>query len=268
MSPESLKIESERDGTVEIVTLARPDSRNALDVPLVEALSHYFRDLVDREEVRIVILRGEGKDYCAGLDLSQLGADDKRYSGASGGMRLQRLINSIYRHMHHAPQPVISLVQGAACGGGMSLALASDVRIAGPKARFNAAYIRIGYTGGDMGSTYFLPRLIGQSRAAEMVLTGNFLSAEEAVQAGLVSRIVADEDLLSEGMKLADDMLRNSPFGLRLTKQSLRMNTDAPSLESAMAMEDRQQILMGQTSDQKEGLKAFLEKRAPTYLDR
>ena len=266
-----MQVESLKDGALEVVTLVRPEGQNCLNYDLIEQLSSYFAELRNREDVRVVILRSTGKNFCAGLDLQdrRLGREpDSKYSGVSGGMRLQRDINHIYRFMVYAPQPIICEIQGAAAGGGMSLALASDVRLATPTARFNAAFIRIGLTGGDMGSTYFLPRLVGQSRAAEMVLTGNFMGAEKSLQCGLVSEVVEEDEIHETALKMADDMLRNAPLALRLTKESLRMNADAGSLEAAMAMEDRQQILMSQTKDSVEGARAFLEKREPNFQDR
>jgi enoyl-CoA hydratase/carnithine racemase len=169
--------------------------------------------------------------------------------------------------MRSCPQPIIALVQGAAAGGGMSLALAADVRYAAPSMKMNAAYIRIGLGGCDMASSYFLPRLVGASLASEMILTGRFINAERALRAGLVSEIVEEEKLLDAGLALAGEMLATTPWGLRMSKQALNLNIDAPSLEHAMAIEDRQQIILGQMDDFKEAMTAFVEKRAPNYGD-
>ena len=131
----------------------------------------------------------------------------------------------------------------------------------------NAAYIRIGLGGCDMGAGYLLPRLIGLSNASEFLLTGRFIEAERALRMGLVSEIVPAEKLLDTGLALAEDMLKTAPMGLRLTKEAINAEIDAPSLEAALAIEDRQQVILIDTDDHREAVKAFLEKRAPAYRD-
>jgi enoyl-CoA hydratase/carnithine racemase len=170
--------------------------------------------------------------------------------------------------MRKCPQPVISLVQGAACGGGFSLAMASDIRIAGESCKMNAAYIKIGLTGCDMGSSYFLPRLVGTSVASELLMTGRYIHAARALAVNLVSEVVPDEALEPAAQSFIDDMLRASPMGLRLTKDALNFSIDATSLEAAMAVEDRHQSLLALTEDSMEAGLAFFEKREPEYRDR
>ncbi|MBO9696685.1 MAG: enoyl-CoA hydratase/isomerase family protein [Sphingopyxis sp.] len=254
----------ERRGAVEIATLNRPERLNALNEGLVGELNAYFGGLAERPDVRVVILRGAGHGFCAGLDIQE-----DRSSGDETPvlrtLRTQTSIGNIYRKMRACPQPIVALGHGAACGGGLSLLLASDVRYAAPSFRCNAAYIRIGLGGCDMASSYFLPRLVGASLASEMILTGRFIDAERALRAGLVSEIVDEEALLDRGLALADEMLATSPYGLRLSKQALGLNIDAPCLEAAMAIEDRQQVILSATEDHREALAAFLEKRAPEY---
>jgi enoyl-CoA hydratase/carnithine racemase len=169
--------------------------------------------------------------------------------------------------MRACPQPIIALLHGAACGGGFSLALASDVRFAAADARMNAAYIRIGLGGCDMGAGYLLPRLVGLSNASEFLLTGRFIGAERALRMGLVSEIVPEEELLETGLALARDMLKTAPMGLRMTKEALNVEIDAPSLEAALAIEDRQQVILIETADHQEALRAFHEKRSPVFGD-
>lgn len=256
----------EARGAVEIATLDRPDSLNALNEALVDELNAYFGGLADRPEVRVVILRGAGRGFCAGLDIREDRASDE--TPVLRTLRTQTRIGNIYRKMRACPQPIIALGHGAACGGGLSLLLASDVRYGAPSLRLNAAYIRIGLGGCDMASSYFLPRLVGASLAAEMILTGRFIDAERALRAGLISEIVDEDALLTRGLALADEMLATSPHGLRLSKQALNLNIDAQSLDAAMAIEDRQQVILSATEDHKEALTAFLEKRAPDYRER
>jgi enoyl-CoA hydratase/carnithine racemase len=249
---------------IEIISLNRPDALNAISVQLTDELNDYFGGLHSRTNVRVVILRGEGRAFCAGLDIKEQRQKDAR-EPVAGFYRTQTEIGNIYRKMRSCPQPIIALVQGAAAGGGMSLALAADVRYAAPSMKMNAAYIRIGLGGCDMASSYFLPRLVGASLASEMILTGRFIDAERALRAGLVSEIVAEEGLLDAGLALAEEMLMTTPWGLRLSKQALNLNIDAPSLDHAMAIEDRQQIILGQMSDFKEAMNAFVEKRKPVF---
>jgi len=170
--------------------------------------------------------------------------------------------------MRACPQPIIALLHGAVCGGGFSLALASDVRYASPSVRMNAAYIRLGLGGCDMGAGYLLPRLVGLSNASEFLLTGRFISADRALRMGLVSEIVPEDNLLEAGLALAADMLKTAPMGLRLTKETLNTEIDAPSLEAALAIEDRQQVILLETADHREAVAAFREKREPRFGDR
>ena len=170
--------------------------------------------------------------------------------------------------MRRAPQPIVAAVRGAASGGGFALALASDVRIAGESARMNAAFIRLGLSACDVGVSYFLPRIVGASVASELLLTGDFIDAARAERCGLVSRVVPDDQLDQSANEMAQRMLRNAPLALRLTKEALKLNVDASSLEHAIAMEDRNQVLTAGTRDFREGIRAFLEKRTPSFEDR
>ena len=256
----------EARGQVEIATLNRPDRLNALNGGLVGELNDYFGGLADRQDVRVVILRGAGRGFCAGLDIQEDRTSDE--TPVLRTLRTQTDIGNIYRKMRACPQPIIALGHGAAAGGGLSLMLASDVRYAAPSFRCNAAYIRIGLGGCDMASSYFLPRLVGASLASEMILTGRFIDAARALGAGLVSEIVEEEALLDRGLALADEMLVTAPWGLRLSKQALNFNIDAQSLDAAMAIEDRQQVILSATEDHREALAAFLGKRPPEYRER
>jgi enoyl-CoA hydratase len=247
------------------LTLNRPEALNAMNPTLVGELRAFFAQLPAEPETRLVVIRGAGRAFCAGLDLKEHGGTDGSVSAA---LRGQRTISELVILMRRAPQPIIACVHGAACGGGFALALGADVRIAGESARMNAAFIRIGLSACDVGVSYFLPRMVGASVAAELLLTGNFIDAARAEQVGLVSRVVPDTELDAAAQALAADMLRNSPLGLRLTKECLNASLDAGSLEQVIAMEDRNQVLCTQTADFREGIVAFLQKRTPTYDDR
>jgi len=247
------------------VTMNRPERLNALNPRLVEELRDLFVGLYWRHEVRVVVLTGAGGAFCAGLDLKERGGSNSGQRGVSGGLISQRQISEIVIAMRRCPQPIIALVDGAAAGGGFALALASDVRIATPTLKMNAAFIRIGLSACDIGVSYFLPRMVGSSVAAELMLTGRFIGAERAQSLGLVSTVVSAADLEAEGEKLVAEMLLTTPLGLRLTKECLNHSIDAGGLEAAIAMEDRNQILAAQGEDFGEGVRAFLEKRLPVY---
>jgi enoyl-CoA hydratase len=253
-----------QEGPVDWLTLHRPAALNAMNPQLVDELRDYLQGLPARPQTRIVVLRGAGRAFCAGLDLKEPGGSG---TGVAAGLRAQRRISELPLLMRRAPQPIIACVQGAASGGGFALALASDVRLAGTSARMNAAFIRIGLSACDVGVSYFLPRFVGASIASELMLTGRFIHAERALALGLVSAVVPDDELEAEARKLADEMLATSPLGLRLTKECLTASVDAGSLEQAIAMEDRNQILCTRSADFQEGIRAFLQKRPPRYED-
>ena len=265
---QTIKVQSE--GGVDRVTLNRPDRLNALHDRMVDELLDYFGKLYFSHETRIVVLNGAGRAFCAGLDIQPDSAFsiDPTMGGPANALLRQRRISEIVLRMRRAPQPIISLVHGAACGGGFALALASDIRIAGTSARMNAAFIKIGLSACDIGVSYFLPRLVGSSVASELLMTGRFISADRALRVGLVSEVVEDDQLEAAAQTYVDEMLATAPLGLRLTKECLSANIDAGSLEAAIAMEDRNQILCTQTEDMREAVSAFREKRAPVYQNR
>jgi enoyl-CoA hydratase/carnithine racemase len=253
--------------TIDVVSLNRPEALNSVTPAMIDELTDYFSALHDRLTTRVVVLRANGRAFCAG---AELGSDAFSEPGAGRPQRqihMQQRYSRVIRLMRSCPQPIVALVNGAACGAGFSLLLASDVRFASPEAKMNAAYIRVGVGGCDMGSGYLLPRLIGLSVASELLLTGRFLGAERAKAVGLVSDVVPLEQLLQTGLDFAAEMALASPMGLRLTKQSLNALIDAPSLDTALMIEDRQQVILLETSDHREAVSAFREKRRPTYRD-
>ena len=227
----------------------------------------HLLDLPDDHQTRVLVMRGAGRAFCAGLDLKAHASSPSVGGGVPAGLRAQRTISELVLLMRRAPQPIIAAVHGPACGGGFALALAADVRIAGVSTRMNAAFIRLGLSACDVGVSYFLPRLVGASVAAELLLTGNFIDAARAERTGLVSRVVPDDELEASARTMAQDMLRNAPLALRLTKECYRHALDAGSLEAVIAMEDRNQVLAAGTADFREGVAAFLQKRPPRFED-
>lgn len=261
-------LELHREGGIAWLTLARPDALNALNPRLIAELSHYFGTLDARSAERVVVLGGAGRAFCAGLDLKEFQASGGAARGVEAMLDSQKAIRDIVLAMRRCPQPIVAVVHGAAAGGGFALALAADIRLATPDARMNAAFIRVGLSACDIGVSYFLPRLVGASVAAELMLTGRFLGAARAQALGLVSAVGPLAAMQAEARALATDMLAATPLGLRLTKEALGFAIDAPSLEAAIAMEDRNQVLCTRGDDFAEGIAAFLEKRAPHYRAR
>ena len=257
-------IEVKADGPIDWLSLNRPQNLNAITPRMCDELQDYFLKLQSKQTTRVVIFRGNGKHFCAGYDINDTAGVS---AGPVSGMRFQRQVSEVILRMRYCPQPIINLSHGAATGGGLAFALASDVRIAADSVKFNVAMVKIGLTGCDVGISYFLPRAVGSSMAAEMMMTGRMITSERALSSGLVSEVVEPSALEDAGKRLAEDMLSTSPLGLRLTKEGLRLTTDAPSLEAAIALEDRGQILCASAGFFDEGIGAFLEKRPANYPD-
>ena len=250
-------------GAADWVTLNRPEQLNALTQDSLAELNHYFDSLLANTAVRVVVLRGAGRAFCAGLDIKAAGNFEN--PDADALMQSQRRFSGLVMRMRRCPQPVIGLIHGAAAGGGFSIALGCDVRIAAEDARMNCAFIKMGLSGCEMGASYHLPRLVGTSVAAELLYTGRFINAQRALRVGLVSEVVPLTELEAAGEALAQDMLATAPLGLRLTKEAFWAAVDGNSLESVVVMEDRNQVLAVNNGDLAEGAKAFLAKRKPQF---
>jgi enoyl-CoA hydratase/carnithine racemase len=232
------------EGRIGRLTLNRPDKYNAFDEEMVLELETLFASLMYNETVGVLIIDGgEAKGFCAGLDMQGYGPAIfamRPVDAYNAQARMSRLMLA----MRRIPQPVICCVHGAAAGIGFSMVMASDIRILADNARFSAAYINIGLGGADMASSYFLPRLIGSGRANEFLLTGNWMSAEEAMTLGFASRLVTKEAMIPTATELATIMLSKNPLGIRMTKEAINANIDAGGLEACLQMEDRNQMLM------------------------
>jgi enoyl-CoA hydratase/carnithine racemase len=252
------------ENAVLTLTLDRPHRMNALTDCMVDELRQLFSALYLDHSIRVVVMKANGRNFCAGLDVKER---DGGLPTTSLALLGQRKISEIVIAMRRCQQPIVALVQGAASGGGFALALASDIRILSADARMNAAFIRIGLGGCDIGVSYFLPRMIGSSLAAKYLLTGRFISAQDAIQFGLAADVVPADELERVASSYVADLLRATPIGLRLTKEALNHAIDAPGLEAVVALEDRNQILCSQSGNFREGIAAFLEKRQPNYLD-
>jgi 2-(1,2-epoxy-1,2-dihydrophenyl)acetyl-CoA isomerase len=249
----------EVDGPVAIVTLDRPEALNALTVPVKVALREALESIAVDRAVRAVILTGAGRAFCAGQDLAEREGPD----AAPLEVEVRERYNPIVRALRSMPQPVIAAVNGVAAGAGASLAFACDLRIAAEGARFVLAFGRIGLVP-DSGASWFLPRLVGAARAAELALVGDPVTAEDALRIGLVSRVVPGATLLDEARAMADQVAANAPGAAALTK---RLLADAwtTDLETALEAEATAQGTAGATDDHAEGLAAFREKRPPRF---
>ena len=249
----------EKRAAADWVTLDRPEALNAMNERMIGELADYFAALCHDRSTRVVVLRASGKSFCAGLDLREM-ADAITGLDMPARLAFQQRLSSIFVAMRRCPQPIVCLVQGAAAGGGFALAVGADIRYCTPDARMNAAFIKVGLTGCDVGMSYRLPRLVGASVAAELLLTGSFLDATRAHSLGFVSGIVAPEELEAAGERVAQQLLQADPTALALTKQGLELGLAAPSLEAAIANEDRQQTLMSGEESFRSRIRAFVEK--------
>lgn len=247
----------EVDGEVGTLTLSRPEIVNAVNRAMLTELIDFWGSRQDDYETRVLIIRGAGdKGFCSGLDLKAAGEFTSE-GGATGETiwRSQRDFSKVIRLMRSCPQPIVASVHGAAMGAGLSLALASDIRIASDDAFFCAQYINIGTGGADMGSSYFLPRIVGAGIASEMCLTGRRVMADEALRIGLVNRVVSRDELFEVAKEIAQTLCSKNPLALRLTKDAMNAALNGSSLEDANRMEDRNQALII-TSGLLEGFKS------------
>lgn len=255
-----------REG-IALLTLNRPDSLNAMTSEMVELLHRRLDEIAVNRDVRVVVLTGAGRGFCAGLDLGGYGiAPGYEWNGAvEKGLAVQKHIASLIPHLRSLPQPVIAAVNGPASGGGFALVLGSDIRLAASSARFNAAFIRIGLSACDIGTSWLLPRLVGAARAQELMLTGRLFDAAEALTMGLVTSVISESELLDVAYAKADEVMLNTPLGVALTKEGMWSALEIPGLQAAIDMENRQQIMASFSDDARETRRARLEKRPPKY---
>lgn len=236
MADDILKIE--HDGAVDRVILNRPDRINALNQPLTDALLAYFEGLRRNTETRVVVLSGEGRGFCSGADLKAGGTPEALRDGPNGDWTLRDLLKA----MRACPQPIVALLHGPVAGGGLAVALAADIIVAGESAGIHPAFIKIGLSGSELGVSWRLQRTIGVSKAREMLLTGRPMNAAEALRTGLVSALVPDAELGAYGAALAEDMLKAAPDALRISKRTFDATLEIPNFDAALEVEERGQI--------------------------
>jgi enoyl-CoA hydratase len=255
------------DEGVTRITLHRPDRLNAMNAELIAELHDEISRIAGDSSCRVVILTGSGRGFCAGIDLGGYGSapGSEGLGRVQGGFATQTHIASLVPQLRSLPQPVIAAVNGPAAGGGLALALASDIRIASSAARFNVAFVRLGISGCDIGVSWLLPRLIGASRAWELMLTGRIIEADEADRIGLVLRVVPQDELGDAALETARLIAANSPWGIRMTKEVMWSQLEVGSLQAGIDLENRTQVLSSMTGDMQEAVAAFLEKRPPRF---
>ena len=255
---------------VSLITLNRPERMNAMSFDTVGPLYDAFRSVGADNDTHCVILTGAGKGFCSGLDLEDHGVppNSEGLTMSRIAIRAMEYMSDLVPTMRAMPQPIIAAINGPAYGGGMCLPLGADIRLAGSSARFRSAGVTNGLAGTELGVSYLLPRLIGASRAFEMILSGRVIEAPEALESGLVSRVVPDSELRTNALELAAQITGWSAHGVAMTKKILWSNLEAGSLTSAIDCENRNQLLVRLTTENlAEAIRARREGRKPEYKD-
>jgi enoyl-CoA hydratase len=267
-SGKTVQIDAPAPG-VRLLTLDRPHRLDAMSGELIRDLHRALDQVAADEECRVVVITGAGRGFCAGLDLKEPPSHRPAAAHASpqSRMNVQQAIAALVPKLRNLRQPVIAAVNGPASGGGFALALASDIRIAAVSAKFNAAFVRIGLSGCDIGVSWLLPRLIGAGRSHELLLTCRLVDAAEADRIGLVNRVVPDGELLDAALATAAEITANSPMGVWMTTEVAWSQLEVGSLQAGIDLENRTQILPQFTQDHGEQMAAFLEKRAPHFAN-
>lgn len=256
---------------VTTITLSRPEALNALTAEMVRDLDGTLDAIASDRDCRVVVLTGEGRGFCAGLDLKSYGDEDDYPDGHTAITLFERQgrIARLAQRLHQLPQPVIAAVNGPAAGGGLALACASDIRLATTTAVFAVSFIQAGYSACDIGVSWLLPRIVGTGRAHELMLTGRRVDAGEALRLGLVTTVVEDENaVMAAALTKANEIMRNPPFSVELTKQGMWHAVESPTFNGSVEFENRQQVLTAMTEDQQEAVRAFLSQTAPAYTRR
>jgi enoyl-CoA hydratase/carnithine racemase len=258
---------TEADDDIALVTLDRPDRLNAITSTMISELETVVAAVDLDPQLRAVIVTGAGRGFSAGLDLQSQGrAPGAETVGATvSGLMWQDHLATLHERIHRSRKPWIAAVNGPAVGGGFALSLACDIRYSSTSATYGAVFLKIGVSNCDMGTSYFLPRLVGASRAAELMLTARIFDAREALDIGLVLDVVPDGGVVERALDTARLIRANAPFATWMTKETMWQTLDAPSLRHALDIENRTQIMCSSTGDVAEARAAFVEKRPPVW---
>jgi 2-(1,2-epoxy-1,2-dihydrophenyl)acetyl-CoA isomerase len=257
-------IETIEDG-VATLTFNRPERMNALSTPIMEGLLHGLPRLAGDPGVRVIVLTGAGRAFCAGGDVKSMAEGGEERSAAEATVRLRSRME-VSRILHELPKPTIAMINGPAAGAGLAFALACDLRIASASARLVTAFVKVGFSG-DFGGSFFLTRLVGTAKARELYFTGRPVDAQEALSLGLVNRVVPDDQLADATMELARSLAQGPQIALSLMKRNLNC-AESSGLAELLDLEAANQVLTGRTEDHREAAKAFVEKRAPMFIGR
>ncbi|HEY0080021.1 MAG TPA: enoyl-CoA hydratase family protein [Pyrinomonadaceae bacterium] len=260
-SPKSFLYEA-REG-VGWITLNRPERLNALTFEVYRELTDAFAALRAEDDVRAVVVTGAGRAFCSGGDVRDI-IGELQGRDMQGLLEFTRMTCELIRNIRALPKPVIASLNGTTAGAGACIALASDLRLASEEARIAFLFVRVGLSGADMGAAYLLPRLVGLAKATEMLYTGDFITAEEALRIGLYNRVVPAAELESETRTLAERLARGPAFALAMTKEMLNRELDV-SLDTALEWEAQAQAVCMQHPDYREAYEAFIEKRDPRF---
>jgi enoyl-CoA hydratase len=258
---------AEVDDDILLVTLDRPERLNAITSEMIGELDSVITAVDLDPSLRAVLVTGAGRGFGAGLDLRGAGTAP----GAEGvnptveSFMWQDHLATLHERIHRSRKPWIAAVNGVAVGGGFALSLACDIRVAAVSATFGAVFLKIGVSNCDMGTSYFLPRMVGASRAAELLLTARIFDATEARDIGLLVDVVDDGAVVERALETARLIRDNAPFGTWMTKETMWQTIDAPSLRHALDIENRTQIMCGATGATAEATRAFREKRPPEW---
>ncbi|MFC8178781.1 enoyl-CoA hydratase/isomerase family protein [Rhodococcus sp. NPDC057297] len=259
---ETLTFEEPEPG-IGILRMNRPDRMNSQTVKMFHEYRIAGRALRD-SGLRTLIVTGTGDcAFCAGFDLDEISVIGTM--GVREFLKFQETATGGIQSIRFLPFPVIAAIHGAATGGGMALALAADIRLAAPTAKISAAFVKVGLSVGELGTSFTLPRLVGPAKAAEIGYTGRIVKADEALSIGLVNQVFPTEDLMTEAMAMARQIAQNSPGGVRMSKRAIHRNGEIGSYEAALELENRGQALLTRTDDMPEALAAFKEKRQPIF---
>jgi enoyl-CoA hydratase/carnithine racemase len=261
----TLLVEEPEPGVL-VLKLNRPDRMNSMTVEMFSELRTAARALRD-SGARALILTGAGeRAFCAGFDLAEIEVITRM--SVREFLKFQELATGALAALRQLPFPVIAAIHGAASGGGLSLALSADIRLAAPTAKFNAAFVKVGLSAGELGTSWQLTRLVGPGHAAEIAYTGRTYEAAEASRIGLVNRVVPSDRLLDEALEMTRQIAGNSPGGVKLSKQALQRNQEITSYAGALELENRGQALLTRGEDMTEALAAFKDKRRPQFTGR
>jgi len=257
----TVRIEQASDA-VRIIRLDRPDRLNAISFELVSDLHDALDTVAADATCKVAVLTGAGRGFCAGLDLKEFGTppsagEHPHYPVGTTG---QSFMSNLTQHIRATPQIVVAAVNGPAFGGGLSLALACDLRVAARSATFCSAFIKTGLTGTDIGVTYLLPRLIGASRAFDLIVTGRTVDAETAEHLGIVSQVFDDDGFLDAALGVADGIATYTGIGLRMTKEVMWANLDTPNMAACIALENRNQELAGASQEVRDYMRAYRDR--------